>query len=680
MVFIVMSFTQVAYASEFFENLDGMPGNIGNHNNYALDVEDSSFFRNPLGIVFFGLADLLFTIMLFIGKITISFVVFTLELNIFELLEAVLTPFFSGMRTIVFDTFAVVLISICGLFFMIRLVQRRQAQVITGLLQLVLILALAFAFYAFPMQIAGTVNQVVSELSAVVLQAPHAAAGNTVDAAAASEMAASLVWDVTVHRPWQLLNFGSIAVAEQHESSILTLAPNSGARQDLINELAGGALFSSASSEQLARIALAFIFLIFQLILSIIVAGICLLIIGYQFFVLFLLFIGAFVFLLALIPTFGLELLKRWALKILAASSVQLLLVFFLAIMFVIMDFIHGLGEALGLLPSLLIMISMIVIAVIKRQEILNLFANFKAENIRESGSRIMNSDFNSITALRTSKRKIEDYGKTYAGVTAKSDDELRRKFGFHPITPAGVSSGMYSAQYQGNFNIAQQVPQSQNVEQELRSLYAQTQVNTEHFKKAVEILERNYQLSKRQSEERAVRTGKEVEHSDFVKRTDAIRTLGAGDFDTRDISKTANIVRNVEASGGNPDELARAPKRIHETPLQRPEAIMRESSANSEALSQARGTSKEEQRNSGKRPERSGLDYFRHSFGEETGEQFYSELSKKYGEEKIKSFKGTEERMTYAQVHRKLKEAPSNDAMKLNIKPTQIRKTESEE
>ena len=207
-----------------------------------------------------------------------------------------------------------------------------------------------------------------------------------------------------------------------------------------------------------------------------------------------------------------------------------------------------------------------------------------------------------------------------------------------------------------------------------------------EDYKKAEEILEQNYQLSKLKSERTAKESGELAQYSDFVQRTDAIRELGGGSmFDDRDILKTARILQRTEAAGGSMDDLIGDPqernsgdRNLSRQEELRPQSVMDYMSEttqeelrvnNTDSVVAAASDYRDSDIHKGHenvgdvvaeqstavQAERQGLSFFKEQFGEEKGEKYYEKMCSKYGEEVVSQF-SSEEQVSYSAVNQILR------------------------
>ena len=418
---------------DLYRNIDEAAANSGDENfieyrdNYYLDTEKISFFKNPMATVFDGGANTLFAAQKGIATVQISLFQTALNSDVIELLEEFITPFIDSMRTFIFEGFSLFFISICALLLLVKLALSRQAQAISGLFQILIIVTLAFIFYNHPVEMMKVADGVTQGISNEVLQGPYNAINGEASEASMEGKVSALVWNLMVHKPWQIVEFGSVSKAKTYEASILKYEPESDQRKELVEKLADEqGLFSKSSAYQLERIMVLLVVGILNLIIFIFLTALCVLIVGYRFLLLVYMMLGNFVFLLALIPYYSIELVKRWGFRILSVCGTKILLAFFLSLLLVFMDAMYKFVDKEGLLFTMFMIIVIIVMIYIKRKEILGLFTDFRAGDMSIPGAyqsmhRAFDKDLNMVDNLnrmnnmRRSDPSMRNDQKSYA-------------------------------------------------------------------------------------------------------------------------------------------------------------------------------------------------------------------------------------------------------------------------
>lgn len=613
--------------------------------NYYLDTVKMGI-TDAIPAMFAGMANALLSFQKGLATIQITVLGIAMDANALELFEGLVPPFVDSMKIYLFEGFATFFISVCGLVLLIRFVTNRQAQAVSGLFQVLLILSLAYLFYNHPVELLKNADEVVQEVSGEVLQAPYEAVNGAGSGDSLEGKVSSLVWTIMVHKPWQIAEFGSVQKANVYEQEILIHAPESDERKNAVKELASSEnLFSKSASWQIERITTLVFIGIINLVVFLCLTLLSGMIFAYQFLILVYMILGIFVFLLALLPYFGIELIKRWGIRILAACSTKILLAFFFSLLIVFMSAIYTFIDTKGLLYTLFVMVAMIAILYLKRKEIASMFTGFRAANtvaseIYHAGDAAWNmgtgnlsyGPYNPYAGQQSSRMRGNTRSESSAGSGAAS------------APPSAPAAAMISQNGQES---------AAAMKDAADSIKKTTQDLNRYYKKAEELLQKQYEKSKAESEEDAQRKGEAPQYGAFVRRSDAVRSLGAGQFDQRDISSVARILQRVEKSGGDMNRvIAGSEKELH-TQARRPSSLSDRGGNSGEA---AHGTADDSDQAKPQQQAKRGVEFFRENFGEEKGEEFYSAMTRKFDTIKVDSFSSTD-KLTYAQVQRQLKE-----------------------
>ena len=289
---------------------------------------------------------------------------------------------------------------------------------------------MAFVFYAYPMQMLKSIDTLTSGISNEVMDGPYKAAvgGGDVDAKA---KASSLCWNLLFISLGRCLNFGKIDTASKYEDDILKLKPDSDDRKKLVADLADKeGLFSKSASYQGERLTTAIIFLLFNIILMAVLLIFSVLILAYQFLLIFYLMLGIFVFLCALLPSFGMPLVERWAYRVVGVAFTKVLVVFFLSVALVFMQVIYGFTEQFGLFITVFIMLVLMGAIWFERYRFLDLFTGMRSDinHLPQTVKKGIDYDGNPFQGIqhirRNSIRQIESLSTD--SVDSKSPDDNR--------------------------------------------------------------------------------------------------------------------------------------------------------------------------------------------------------------------------------------------------------------
>lgn len=644
-ILMVSGLTAGSYAavsdSDLYKNIDETATESGDdyftnyRDNYQLDTEKMSFFKDPGGVIFDMFSNMIFSLQVLMAKLTISLFSFSLSSNIAATLGGFLEPFILAMRGTMWDSFAVFGIAFAAFLLLLKMAQNRTAQAMSSVVSLVLIITLAFAFYAYPMQLLSGVDTVTSGIADTVMDGPYqATVGDSGGNKDAKAEASALCWQLFVHQPWQVLEFGSVKMANRYQDDILKASPDSDQRKDKVNELAESEkLFSKSMSYQIGRLTTAIILLLFNVLLMAVLIVFAVLILGYQFLVLVYLMLGIFVFLIALIPAFGLPLIKRWGSRIICIAFTRILIVFFLSVTLVFMSVMYQFTDEYGLLATMFLILVIVAAIWFERYRLLDLFSGIRITESVPNVHRMLDQDFNAIDGSRRVLRKVstQEMSEGTAGNMSVKNGQNDGS-----ISSSNREGKLYAGQRPDDYTAGSGTLDLSRVNESMAvsadRMSAVSQDMSSYFHRAEELLQQQYDMSKNKSEEAAERTSKQPEYSGFVRRTDAVRTLGSGKFDDRDIASTANLIRKTEQRGGSIEELVLKNNEAKLNP-QRPSELRQGtvSEVSQESIRPEAGKRKTKQS--------TGIQFFKESFGEEMGEDCYLATVKKYGRKFVDNF-----------------------------------------
>lgn len=705
---ILIALTAVLYA--YAESGGG--ANMQYRGNYYIDCAKTSFFKN-IGPSFFSLLNnLVFSAIKGLGEWNAAIIKFSLSADLFEIVDDLISPLFAAIHKYIFNGFSLTLIVLAGMYFIVLLAKQNMMGIISGIVSLVAVIALAGAFFLYPMDILTTVNNLSVELSASVLDAPYESSGGTLDTGnlSTAEKAENIVWNTLVHRPWQIIEFGDVETAERYERTILGMACDTKERQDYVqNMYEEKGLFAPTSSYQLERLSMGLLLLLFDALVFAVMSLFCILIIGYQFFAILLALLGTFIFLMALLPRYGLKLVGNWAVKILSTMAIRIVLIFFLTIIFVIMGYVYGLTGTYGVIPVLFLMVSIIAIIALKRKELLGLFSGYDqptgfVNKMLNADGNIIRHGVNQYQDLRIAgqrkemRNRAEQQREVRDAINAETlqnlsmrNEILRNKLAtqenpadrqlseaqlreYHEKAAANMD-----VQHTRDMQRAQQEapgqPQTENaapVQVRSSARAAGSAASTpaagaytrKQREQGIELLRQSYEQSKTASEAEAQRSNQPVQYTLFVQRTNHLRAMNPdAEFDSRDVERAARIVHDTEARGGSVSELrtrmqtgqtagnteASAKRRLSTNEAQNTPADQRSRTAPARTTNGSRAEKHVQQEESNLK----GLAYFQAHYGDEKGERFYNTMREKYG--KAATDFSAEKKLTPAQIRRRL-------------------------
>lgn len=677
---ILIALTAVLYA--YAESGGG--ANMQYRGNYYIDCAKVSFFKHLEPSLYSLLNNLVFSAIKGLGEWNAAIIKFSLSADLFEIVDDLISPLFAAIHKYIFNGFSLTLIVLAGMYFIVLLAKQNMMGIISGIVSLVAVIALAGAFFLYPMDILTTVNNLSVELSASVLDAPYESSGGTLDTGNLSpaEKAENIVWNTLVHRPWQIIEFGDVETAERYEDTILSMGCNTDERQEYVQKMyEEKGLFVPNSSYQLERLSMGLLLLLFDVLIFAVMVLFCILIIGYQFFAILLALLGTFIFLMALLPRYGLKLVGNWAVKILSTMAIRIVLIFFLTIIFVIMGYVYGLTGTYGVIPVLFLMVSIIAIIALKRKELLGLFSGYDqptgfVNKMLNADGNIIRHGVNQYQTVRIKRQhkemqeKREQREAERDAINAETlqnlsmrNEILRNKLATQENPADRQLSETQLREYHENAAPVQ-VRSSARAAGSAASTLSAGAYTRKQRAQGIELLRQSYEQSKAVSETEAQRNNQPVQYTPFVQRTNHLRAMNPdAEFDSRDVERAARIVHDTEARGGSVSEL-RTRMQTSQTAGNTDAAVKRRLSANeaqnpsTDQKSQAApvrttNDSHTEKHVRQKESNLKGLAYFQAHYGDEKGERFYNTMREKYG--KTATDFSAEKKLTPAQIRRRL-------------------------
>ena len=642
--------------------------------NYELDTEEMSFYKDTGSVIIEMGNSFLFTMQKGIATLVISVFAFALSTDITDILSNYIQPFVDSMHQGLWSNLAVYAISLAAFVLLIKYAQNKTTQALSNFIALIMIIVLAFLFFAYPVELFEGVELVADGVSDEVLEGPYIAVAGGGSADDVKGKASALCWDMFVHKPWQILEFGSVETAKKYELDILKHKPGSDKRLDKVEDLAESeGLFSKSQPYQFSRLVTAAILFIFNVILEFLILAFALLILGYKILLLFYMLLGIFVFIIALLPAFGFELIRRWGMRTIGVAFTRVLVTFFLSIVLIFMDVIYGFVDTYGLTIVMMLMITSIVVIWFERHRIADLFIGYRStgEQMPYTVRQSLNTDFNALEKVHAVRQRalISSAMRNTAG--EEGNDLTAGNYG---VTGNYVRNGSVSYDKKSAVVSNEIKTSAEAMSVSADKLRTVTDDMSAYFRHAEELLQKQYDYSKAKADAVAERNNAPAEYDDFVKRTEKVRSKGNGNFDSRDLTNVARIMQKTVEQGGSISDVVSDGTSIYRknNSVARPADV---TSVRTESISVRENV-----------PERvqtvKGMDYFKQNFGEERGEELYGKLSQKYGVETIREFspvvqeRGLEtegkrdHKMSYAQVIKQLEQQNLKNSSQTEIKP----------
>ena len=342
---------------------------------YVLDVEDGFFWDfDPIN----SIVNIMFEVQMNAVEIGIFVVATAVSRDFTEVLQPLLESTTKDLWNGSMKHIMMVIISLMCIFVAFQLVKADKLKAIVAVGSMVFIIALSYYYFENTGTILSKANEASGWLSSeMVISLGSDNGGKPVETKIANNM-----WDQYVHTPWQMMEFFSINIAEQksayseeytNEEEILNRSPESSDRQNKYEKIMRQKSLRSLGIKRIAFMIVYFVPLIVSLGVILILS---LMSIGYQFYLLVVIFMGIFVLPIAFHPDVGFSILRIWGLKIAGAAGMKILLVFLINIFLAVNEtmFKSATDEGLGWFTVLLLQLVLYVVIFVKRKDIFNIF------------------------------------------------------------------------------------------------------------------------------------------------------------------------------------------------------------------------------------------------------------------------------------------------------------------
>jgi cation transport ATPase len=253
----------------------------------------------------------------------------------------------------------------------------------TGIVKVVFVVAIGTFYYTNPLMLANGVEKASNELTNMIVK-------TSTDAKTKSEKAqgkekndkktaityiANDLWEQYVHKPWRILEFGDNKAADKWENDILKKSPDE--REGIIKDMEAD---TGVKTEAMVTKRLGFMIMyLIPVAINIILMGIfCVIIIGLQFVVMLVFILGIFVFMVALIPSFGIETLKKWGMSIAFLSGTKLIMAFMLMLILAFNSALYSYAQEEGWVYALMLQLAMYIALYLFRHKVFYIFAMAK--------------------------------------------------------------------------------------------------------------------------------------------------------------------------------------------------------------------------------------------------------------------------------------------------------------
>jgi hypothetical protein len=387
------------------------------------------------------------------------------------LFEGLLTKIIPGMYSSTFQMVISVIIAGIGFYIAFQLFKQDKNKVISIIVKTVLLVALANYFYTQPVEVMKNVDDATNEISKQIMSGAYVesddpAQSDYVDGSGVPikvrnainadkvpmKNVATAIYKEYVHKPWQVLEFGSTKIAEEkidgeketNEQRILN-AEKPKERNAEYKKIQEEYKFTATGTKKLAFM---IVYMIPVMVNIIVLAFLALLVLAYKFLVVFILFLGIFIIPLSFVPSIGTDALKSWLMKLFGLSCMKIVLAFLLVIVLSFNNVIYSKANDWGWIATLVLQSVVYIVVFAKRNEIKNLFSRIKKTMADPASAKYnMGGYFKRIgrefDPVKDTKRTFKDAKNLASAGTKKATGGIRKAKNFkNKLGDIGIKVG----------------------------------------------------------------------------------------------------------------------------------------------------------------------------------------------------------------------------------------------
>lgn len=468
---------------------------------YAVDTEEFGIL-DVIPKAFNGIVNLLFFLLVWLSKFVNYALTQAFTLDIFSFIDVIFDKILHSIRDAVYKPFLGIVLPITGLSIVFFAAISKSTRAISLIVQTILILVVAAIFMTSPSFVITMVNDMSKEISGSALAATATVVtGQPTTGDDAIVNLSNIYWNTAIMQPWQILQFGK-TVSPSKVEEYLSYKPGSPERKNLVSQETG---ITFTAFGQIVRLAIVLFLLIVNVIMGALILGLAGMMFLTQFAAIFAGIMAVLGFTLALLPNQGLKVAIHAIYNVFEFLMTRLAITVLLCIYFAISTVLYA---NTGWFIGMILQLSLIATVIIFRKKIFS----FVYASTRGSGATISAMERNSAKDFMVDKAKLAAYG--YGAMRVK--DGL------------------------GDMH-------DKRVDRKLTKRYEPT---------AEKYLYKQYDEEKRFADNQARESGKPVQYSDFVKKTEARVDRGFVPFALEDVKSTTNMMKNLHRQGEDPDRL----------------------------------------------------------------------------------------------------------------------------
>lgn len=341
--------------------LDGLSGSakyLGSQyrDNYKLDLEKTGI-TEILDAGLNAVANMLFSAFKLLGTLACAVVYFCLDFSFADAFSGVITDIQSELIGGVYQQLWLLAVMILAGFILIKLAKKDLAGILVDFSMVILVSALSILMVKNSSSVLtattdltkSVAESVFSGLDGVMQDAQEAQNGKGY-----AKNAVGALWVDLIHVPWLTMEFGDAQVDDEVVEQILSLEPGSSDRTDIVEDLDDetGCFDKGRGVDRLGMLLCYAI--PFTLKIGVFIAVALMQMLG-QFLAVFVILLATFVLVLAMIPSYGMSVLKKWVDKFVDVHLSMMILSFLLAIMIWLNKVIFSYAGTFGWFITLLI-------------------------------------------------------------------------------------------------------------------------------------------------------------------------------------------------------------------------------------------------------------------------------------------------------------------------------------
>jgi hypothetical protein len=294
---------------------------LDNSSRYQFDGEDSFVGPNILEL----LGNLMFGFYKIFVILEIYLVMFSYKLELYKLMSGEIEMLMNPITTVIFETWKVPALLLLLLSALIKSFYSKVTLVINQIVIGLVVITISIIFLANPTQILDDGENVISSINSEILSASSISRskGDSNSVSRTDDYLVELanqIWIVQVEKPWELLNFNNAINVKEYKSKFLEHEHGSKERDELTKELR-----KTVPERGVDWVIISLLIGILQSPKIGIMVLLSALNLGTDVMIVILIIVSGIIFLLALIPYFGIGVLINWFEKIISAFAISVL-------------------------------------------------------------------------------------------------------------------------------------------------------------------------------------------------------------------------------------------------------------------------------------------------------------------------------------------------------------------